>query len=78
MNNTLSFYNCRLSDGDAQGWWDGSGSKGGRRGGHGRIDFMFLGPPLTLPLDPLLWEHSNITCCNQIHLNFLHSEVVVH
>ena len=32
MNNTLSFYNCSLSDGDTQGWWDGSGSKGDAEG----------------------------------------------
>ena len=41
MNGTLSFYECRLSDGDTK-----------RRG------------------------HSNPTWCNQINLNFLHSEVV--
>ena len=42
MNGTLSFYECRLSDGDTQRWW----------------------------------AHPNPTCCNRIHLNFLHSQAV--
>ena len=44
---------------DRETQWLSSGSGGGGvemagKGGR-RIDFMFLGPPLTRPLDPLLW-----------------------